>query len=179
MAKFKKSDIERIIQHLGGVENISKIESCATRARITLVDMNFDSEAIENETIIKGLFRVKDTIHLIIGSNRVESFVALMKEVMKEAGVSFEEPNKANNHTQSQSPDQNQIMNSFATLMKAVMKESGISFEDQAQTQTQNQNQSPDDEVTLTKKDVAIIQLHINGIIANFRSIQDVLNKYR
>lgn len=84
----KNSNIyQKIIDGLGGVENIIDVDNCATRLRVSLADSNLIKEGILKETGSAGVFKKGNSIQVIYGpkvvniKNELEEY---MKTVMKE-----------------------------------------------------------------------------------------------
>ncbi|GEL91811.1 hypothetical protein EVI01_11480 [Enterococcus villorum] len=56
MAKYQ-ADAERLLQGIGGKENIAAVSHCATRMRFVLNDpQKADEKAIEDIPSVKGMF---------------------------------------------------------------------------------------------------------------------------
>ncbi|MFD1067469.1 PTS system trehalose-specific EIIBC component [Oceanobacillus locisalsi] len=73
MSKFTK-DAEKLLEKVGGSENISVVTHCATRMRFVLNDPEkADVEAIEAIDMVKGTFTQAGQFQVIIG-NEVASF---------------------------------------------------------------------------------------------------------
>jgi PTS system maltose and glucose-specific IIC component len=60
---------KKIIDHLGGKENIESISNCATRLRVTVKDASlvFDDDTWVNQLEAKGIVRTNNTIQIIYG----------------------------------------------------------------------------------------------------------------
>ncbi|NPC91825.1 PTS system trehalose-specific EIIBC component [Bacillus sp. WMMC1349] len=84
MEDFKQS-AERILQAIGGKENIVSATHCVTRLRLVLVDeKEVDKEVLENIDVVKGSFSVNGQFQVIIGQGLVEK---VFKQFTALAGV--------------------------------------------------------------------------------------------
>lgn len=84
MADFKQ-DAKKMLELIGGRENISAVTHCATRMRFALVDPEkADIDAIEQLDSVKGSFTQAGQFQVIIG-NKVSEFY---KEFEQASGVS-------------------------------------------------------------------------------------------
>ncbi|SHJ68935.1 PTS transporter subunit EIIC [Tepidibacter formicigenes] len=100
-----------IIKNIGGSENISSIEHCATRLRVTLID---DEKAdIKSLKKIEGIFSVRFRIgqlHMIIGTGLVNKVHKELNDIVKK--------NETKNNKQNikKTKNINYIMNKFANI---------------------------------------------------------------
>ena len=93
-----KEDARKLLDAVGGPDNVSAVTHCATRMRFVLHDQSLaDMEAIENIDAVKGSFTQAGQFQVIIGNSVSEfykEFVALAnlqegtKESVKAAAVS-------------------------------------------------------------------------------------------
>ena len=83
MSKFSK-DIQGLLEHIGGKENIVNVSHCATRLRFVLKDTSkADIKAIEKLPSVKGSFTQGGQFQVVIG-NEVSTFY---NEMIKMAGI--------------------------------------------------------------------------------------------
>ncbi len=83
MSKFSK-DIQGLLEHIGGKENIVSVSHCATRLRFVLKDTSkADIKAIEKLPSVKGSFTQGGQFQVIIG-NEVSTFY---NEMIKMADI--------------------------------------------------------------------------------------------
>ena len=84
--KVDLSDEEQakaFIEHLGGKENIVKVDNCATRLRLDVVDSDKVDEKALKAVGAKGFIKMnKTTVQVIVGT-KVEFLANAMKEVLK------------------------------------------------------------------------------------------------
>lgn len=90
MGKYQ-SDVERLLQYVGGKENIAAVTHCATRMRFVLNDPSkADEKAIEDLASVKGMFTNAGQFQVIIG-NDVSTFYNEFTAVSGIEGVSKEQ----------------------------------------------------------------------------------------
>lgn len=79
---------KKLLQNLGGAENIVTAENCVTRMRLEIKDINLINETNIKKTGAKGVIKVnQNNIQIIIGTEVVEvmkEFNALLNEAVKE-----------------------------------------------------------------------------------------------
>lgn len=84
--KVDLSDEEQakaFIEHLGGKENIVKVDNCATRLRLDVVDSDKVDEKALKAVGAKGFIKMnKTTVQVIVGT-KVEFLANAMKEILK------------------------------------------------------------------------------------------------
>ena len=82
---------KKILQNLGGVENIISAENCVTRMRLEIKDINLINEDNIKKTGAKGIVKVnKNNIQIIIGTevvNVMKEFNELLNTLAKEGGM--------------------------------------------------------------------------------------------
>ncbi|MFC5713199.1 PTS system trehalose-specific EIIBC component [Thalassorhabdus alkalitolerans] len=85
MAKVTKEAVERIIEAIGGKDNIASATHCVTRLRFALHDESkVDKEALENHELVRGSFSTSGQFQVIIGQGTVEK---VYKEMMAITGM--------------------------------------------------------------------------------------------
>ena len=90
MGKFKE-DAQRLLENVGGKDNVAAVSHCATRMRFVLNDTEkADKEAIEDIPSVKGTFTNAGQFQVIIG-NEVAQFYNDFSEISGLEGVSKEE----------------------------------------------------------------------------------------
>lgn len=83
MGKFTK-EAKKILELIGGKENIISATHCITRLRLVLKDENIvDLEGLDKEVIVKGFFSAAGQFQIIIG-NQVKEFY---KDFIEVAGI--------------------------------------------------------------------------------------------
>lgn len=79
------TDVQKILELVGGKENISTVTHCVTRLRFVLVDPDkADSAEIEKIKVVKGVFTNAGQFQVIIGTEVAQVY----KELIAEAGIS-------------------------------------------------------------------------------------------
>ena len=72
MAKKYEDISKKLLEAVGGVENIQHLTHCATRLRLVLVDNDMvDMKAVEDLRLAKGAFVVGDQLQIIFGAGLV------------------------------------------------------------------------------------------------------------
>lgn len=73
------NEIKKILDAVGGTENISTVSHCMTRLRFVLIDESkADVESIESLSIVKGTFTQAGQFQIIIGNNVSEVYKELI-----------------------------------------------------------------------------------------------------
>ncbi len=100
MGKYQE-DAEKLLQEIGGKENISAVTHCATRMRFVLNDQSKANEkAIEDIPSVKGMFTNAGQFQVIIG-NDVPTFYNDFSAVSGIEGVSKEQSKAAAKQNQN------------------------------------------------------------------------------
>ena len=65
-----KDDVSRIVESIGGAENIQSATHCVTRIRLILKDQSkVNVEALDNIDLVKGNFLAGGQFQIVIGTN--------------------------------------------------------------------------------------------------------------
>ena len=73
-------DVDKLIEYIGGAENIESLSHCATRLRFVLEDSSMaDSKKVEELDFVKGSFYQGGQFQVIIG-NEVEKYYSKIME---------------------------------------------------------------------------------------------------
>ncbi len=73
MAKIDRKDVERIIEAVGGKDNIDAATHCVTRLRFALADEGkVDAEALDKNNLVKGQFSSQGQFQVVIGPGIVD-----------------------------------------------------------------------------------------------------------
>lgn len=84
MSKIDQKQVERIVQAIGGKDNIEAATHCVTRLRFALADESkVDSAALEENALVKGHFSSQGQFQVIIGPGLVNQ---VYDEMMKLTG---------------------------------------------------------------------------------------------
>ncbi len=79
MSKVKQQEIERLIELVGGRDNIATVTHCITRLRFVLNNpANADPRAIETLPMVKGCFTNAGQFQVVIGTNVGDYYQALI-----------------------------------------------------------------------------------------------------
>ncbi len=121
MSKFTK-DISKLLDYIGGEDNIDRVSHCVTRLRFVLKDpKKADAEKIESLKSVKGTFTQAGQFQVIIG-NEVTDFYNELAEMANIKTVTKEETKVAGR--QNLNPLQNfvsHLAEIFAPLIPAII----------------------------------------------------------
>lgn len=79
MSKVKQQEIDRLIEFVGGRDNIATVTHCITRLRFVLNNpANADPKAIETLPMVKGCFTNAGQFQVVIGTNVGDYYQALI-----------------------------------------------------------------------------------------------------
>ena len=93
MGKYE-NDVAKLLEYVGGKDNIAAVTHCGTRMRFVLNDPSLaDEEKIETLASVKGMFTNAGQFQVIIG-NDVGTFYNEFTEVSGIEGVSKEQSKK-------------------------------------------------------------------------------------
>jgi trehalose PTS system EIIBC or EIIBCA component len=82
MATNNREAAEKILQAVGGEENIAAATHCVTRLRFALVDEGkIDKDALENIDLVKGSFSANGQFQVVIGQGTVDKVYNELVEV--------------------------------------------------------------------------------------------------
>ncbi|MFD3257110.1 PTS system trehalose-specific EIIBC component [Paenibacillus lentus] len=82
MANIDRKNVERIIEAVGGKDNIEAASHCVTRLRFALVDENkVNSKALDENELVKGQFSTQGQFQVVIGPGLVDQVYNEMIEI--------------------------------------------------------------------------------------------------
>ncbi|MGM1047224.1 MAG: PTS system trehalose-specific EIIBC component [Bacillota bacterium] len=82
MAKLDRKNVERIIEAVGGKDNIEAATHCVTRLRFALADESkVDSKALDENDLVKGQFSSQGQFQVVIGPGLVDQVYNEMIEI--------------------------------------------------------------------------------------------------
>lgn len=82
MANIDRKNVERIIEAVGGKDNIEAASHCVTRLRFALVDENkVNSKALDENELVKGQFSTQGQFQVVIGPGLVDQVYNKMIEI--------------------------------------------------------------------------------------------------
>ena len=80
MSKVKQQDIDKLIELVGGRDNIASVTHCITRLRFVLNHPeNARPKEIENLSMVKGCFTNAGQFQVVIGTDVDDYYKALLK----------------------------------------------------------------------------------------------------
>ncbi|UNK16221.1 PTS system trehalose-specific EIIBC component [Paenibacillus sp. N3/727] len=83
MAKLDRKNVERIIEAVGGKDNIEAATHCVTRLRFALADESkVDSKALDENDLVKGHFSSQGQFQVVIGPGLVDQVYNEMIEII-------------------------------------------------------------------------------------------------
>ena len=86
MSKIAKQDVARLIELVGGKENIASVSHCLTRLRFVLNDTEQANKAeLEKLKLVKGCFTNAGQFQVVIGTEVDEVYALLIEQTGKEA----------------------------------------------------------------------------------------------
>lgn len=95
MSKVKQADIDRLIERVGGRDNIATVSHCITRLRFVLYQpANAKPKEIEQLPMVKGCFTNAGQFQVVIGTDVGDYYKALLDTTGK-AHVDKEQAKKA------------------------------------------------------------------------------------
>lgn len=87
-----RKHVERIVEAVGGKDNIEAATHCVTRLRFALVDDNkVDSKALDENDLVKGQFSSQGQFQVVIGPGLVDQVYNEMMDITGGARVSKDE----------------------------------------------------------------------------------------
>jgi len=91
MSKIAKQDVARLIELVGGNENIASVSHCLTRLRFVLNEPeNADKKGLESLSLVKGCFTNAGQFQVVIGTEVDQVFKVLL-ELTGQEGASKED----------------------------------------------------------------------------------------
>lgn len=83
--KIDPKEVQKIVDSIGGKENISQATHCVTRLRFALSDESkVDKEKLENIDLVKGSFSANNQFQVVIGQGTVDK---VYDEMVKQTGI--------------------------------------------------------------------------------------------
>lgn len=81
MSKVERRDVQRLIELVGGKENIASVSHCLTRLRFVLNDTDkADTKGLEALPLVKGCFTNAGQFQVVIGTEVDEVYKVLLEE---------------------------------------------------------------------------------------------------
>lgn len=91
MSKIERKDVQRLIELIGGSENIASVSHCLTRLRFVLNNTKgADVKAIEKIPMVKGCFTNAGQFQVVIGTE-VDEVFKILNELSGDKGESKED----------------------------------------------------------------------------------------
>ena len=86
MSKIAKQDVARLIELVGGKENIASVSHCLTRLRFVLNDTELANKAeLEKLKLVKGYFTNAGQFQVVIGTEVDEVYALLIEQTGKDS----------------------------------------------------------------------------------------------
>jgi PTS system trehalose-specific IIC component len=91
-----REDVRKIIEAIGGKENVNAATHCVTRLRLALEDESkVDKEKLDQIDLVKGSFAANNQFQVVIGQGTVNEAFKIFEEETGKGGGSKEEVKKA------------------------------------------------------------------------------------
>ncbi len=88
MSKINKQDVERLVERVGGNENIASVSHCLTRLRFVLNEPEkADKQGLESISIVKGCFTNAGQFQVVIGTE-VDQVYKILLGITGQEGAS-------------------------------------------------------------------------------------------
>lgn len=95
MSKEKRKEIDQLVEHIGGADNIASVSHCLTRLRFVLKATDkADVEKLEAIKAVKGCFTNAGQFQVVIGTN-VDEYYKILIQVTGQNAASKEESKQA------------------------------------------------------------------------------------
>jgi trehalose PTS system EIIBC or EIIBCA component len=93
--KVSNESVSRIIESIGGKENINRVTHCVTRLRFSLVDEDkVNVEALEKIDLVKGSFSANGQFQVVIGQGTVDKAYEVLLRITGMDGSTKKEMNE-------------------------------------------------------------------------------------
>ncbi|PNH90393.1 PTS trehalose transporter subunit IIBC [Vibrio diazotrophicus] len=91
MSKIARQDVERLVELVGGSENIASVSHCLTRLRFVLNEPEkADKQGLESLSLVKGCFTNAGQFQVVIGTEVDQVFKVLL-DITGQSGASKED----------------------------------------------------------------------------------------
>lgn len=115
MAKNYTGTAMKIIDNLGGLENIEKVIHCATRLRFALRNSSLaDTEQMKKTEGVMGVMNTGGQYQVLIGTDVADMFDAVVKAGVADGGTDFSDAEEASNEKQG-------LVDRFMKMISEVM----------------------------------------------------------
>lgn len=95
MSKINKQDVERLVELVGGNENIASVSHCLTRLRFVLNEPEkADKKGLESISLVKGCFTNAGQFQVVIGTE-VDQVYKILLEITGQEGASKDDAKQA------------------------------------------------------------------------------------
>lgn len=95
MSREKRKEIDQLVEHIGGADNIASVSHCLTRLRFVLkATDNADVEKLEAIKAVKGCFTNAGQFQVVIGTN-VDEYYKILIQATGQNAASKEESKQA------------------------------------------------------------------------------------
>jgi len=95
MSKINKQDVQRLVELVGGNENIASVSHCLTRLRFVLNEPEkADKKGLESVSLVKGCFTNAGQFQVVIGTE-VDQVYKILLEITGQEGASKDDAKQA------------------------------------------------------------------------------------
>lgn len=122
MSKIEKQDVERIIELVGGGDNIASVTHCLTRLRFVLNDTEIaDVKALEALKLVKGCFTNAGQFQVVIGTEVDQVYKILTEQAGKKAASKDDAKNAARKNMNFVERGISHLAEIFVPLLPAII----------------------------------------------------------
>ncbi|USD64672.1 PTS trehalose transporter subunit IIBC [Vibrio sp. SCSIO 43136] len=122
MSKIASQDITRLIELVGGSENIASVSHCLTRLRFVLNDTNAaDIKGLEGLAMVKGCFTNAGQFQVVIGTEVDEVYKMLIAQAGKSASSKDDAKNAARQNMNVLERGISHLAEIFVPLLPAII----------------------------------------------------------
>ncbi|TOM53996.1 PTS trehalose transporter subunit IIBC [Vibrio parahaemolyticus] len=122
MSKIARKDVERLIELVGGPDNIASVSHCLTRLRFVLNDTDkADTKQLEALRMVKGCFTNAGQFQVVIGTEVDEVYKVLIELSGKSAASKDESKNAARQNMNIVERGISHLAEIFVPLLPAII----------------------------------------------------------
>ncbi len=122
MSKIAKKDVQRLIDLVGGSDNIASVSHCLTRLRFVLNDTDAaDVKQLEAQPLVKGCFTNAGQFQVVIGTEVDEVYKVLIELSGKTAASKDESKNAARQNMNILERGISHLAEIFVPLLPAII----------------------------------------------------------
>ncbi|EGQ8068145.1 PTS trehalose transporter subunit IIBC [Vibrio parahaemolyticus] len=122
MSKIARKDVERLIELVGGADNIASVSHCLTRLRFVLNDTDkADTKQLEALRMVKGCFTNAGQFQVVIGTEVDEAYKVLIELSGKSEASKDESKNAARQNMNIVERGISHLAEIFVPLLPAII----------------------------------------------------------